>query len=59
MVTYSTKLEAVIDYNQRRCGKDYRIVVIKPIEVERVIDFDGEEGYDWRHEIGYFRSQPE
>lgn len=23
------------------------------------IDFDGEEGYDWRHEIDYFQSQPE
>ena len=35
------------------------IVVLKTIEVKRVIDFDGEEGYDWRHEIDYFRSQPE
>ena len=59
MKTYSEMREAVADYNRRRCGKDYRIVVLKTIEVKRVIDFDGEEGYDWRHEIDYFRSQPE
>lgn len=31
-----------------RCGKDYRIVVLKSVEVERVIDYDCEEGYAWK-----------
>lgn len=34
MRTYYDLRDAVIDYNNRRCGKDYRIVVLKPVEVE-------------------------
>lgn len=34
--------------NSRRCGKDYRIVVLKTVEVKRVIDYDCEEGYAWK-----------
>lgn len=33
----------------RRCGKDYRIVVLKTVEVKRVIDFDCDEGYEIRN----------
>ena len=25
--------------NKRKCGKDYRIVVLKSVEVKRVIDY--------------------
>lgn len=45
---YSDLRYAVCDYNSRRCGKDYRIVVLKTVEVKRVIDYDCEEGYAWK-----------
>jgi hypothetical protein len=48
MRTYSDLRYAVYDYNNRRCGKDYRIVVLKTVEVKRVIDYDCEEGYAWK-----------
>lgn len=48
MRTYSDLRYAVCDYNSRRCGKDYRIVVLKTVEVKRVIDYDCEEGYAWK-----------
>ena len=48
MRTYSDLRYAVADYNNRRCGKDYRIVVLKTVEVKRVIDYDCEEGYAWK-----------
>lgn len=48
MRTYSDLRYAVCDYNSRRCGKDYRIVVLKTVEVKRVIDYDCEKGYAWK-----------
>ena len=48
MCTYPDLRYAVADYNHRRCGKDYRIVVLKSVEVKRVIDYDCEEGYAWK-----------
>lgn len=36
------------DYNNRRCGEDYRIVVLKSVEVERVIDYAEHLDYDMR-----------
>ena len=38
MLTYATAWQAQIDFKKRRCGKDYRIVVLKTIEVKRVTD---------------------
>lgn len=45
-VTYGMLAQAKSDFMHRKCGKDYRIVVLKTIEVKRVIDFDGDEGYE-------------
>lgn len=38
MLTYHMDLQAFNDFKKRRCGKDYRIVVLKTIEVKRVTD---------------------
>ena len=38
MLIFDTDFEAVMSFNRRRCGKNYRIVVLKTIEVERVTD---------------------
>lgn len=38
MLTYEYLYEAISDFNCRKCGKDYRIVVLKTIEIERVIE---------------------
>lgn len=40
MVTYEWLRQAQIDYRHRRCGKAYRIVKLKPIEVEQVIEVE-------------------
>lgn len=48
MRTYPDLSYAVADYNNRRCGKDYRIVVLKSVEVERVIDYAEHLDYDMR-----------
>lgn len=38
--TYSSIAEAAHDFwVKRKCGKDYRIVVLKSVEVKRVIDY--------------------
>ena len=40
MLTYSSIAEAAHDFwVKRKCGKDYRIVVLKSLEVKRVIDY--------------------
>lgn len=40
MLTYSSIAEAAHDFwVKRKCGKDYRIVVLKSVEVKRVIDY--------------------
>lgn len=38
MLTYATATNAQFDFKWRKCGKDYRIVVLKTIEVKRVTD---------------------
>ena len=38
MLTYATDWHAQLDFKKRRCGKDYRIVVLKTIGVKRVTE---------------------
>ena len=52
MRTYPDLRCAVADYNNRRCGEDYRIVVLKLVEVERVIDYAEHLDYDMRQRQG-------
>ena len=40
ILTFDRLRYAKTDFLYRECGKDYRIVRLKPPEVERVIDFD-------------------
>lgn len=42
MLTYATPGEAKRDFMCRKCGKDYRIVVLKTVEVKRVTDLHKE-----------------
>ena len=55
--TYENLAQAKSDYLCRRCGKNYRIVCLKRVEVKRVIDFDSDGEYhitgkDWRNTGG-------
>lgn len=45
MITYADYYRAAQDFLRRRCGKDYRIVVLKTVEVKRIIDFDMDNRY--------------
>ena len=38
MLTYADYESAKSDFKTRGCGKDYRIVVLKTVEVKRVIE---------------------
>lgn len=38
MRTYETASDALFDLTQRKCGKDYRVVCLKKIEVKRVLE---------------------
>lgn len=38
MLTYADYESAKSDFRRRGCGKDYRIVVLKTVEVKRVIE---------------------
>ena len=38
MLTYPTQEEAEAAFKVRSCGKNYRIVVLKTIEVKRIIE---------------------
>ena len=54
-LTYDSLARAKADFRGRRCGKNYRVVCLKTIEVKRVIDFNTEDGYkifneDWSNE---------
>lgn len=56
-LTYDSLARAKADFRGRKCGKDYRVVCLKTIEVKRVIGFDTEKGYeifnqDWSDEGG-------
>lgn len=45
MLTYDDYYAAAEDFWHRGCGKDYRIVVLKTVEVKRVVDFDKPDRY--------------
>lgn len=45
MLTFEDYETAAITFKIRGCGKNYRIVVLKTVEVKRVIDFDKPDGY--------------
>lgn len=45
MLTYADYYEAAQDFRTRGCGKNYRIVVLKTVEVKRVINFDMPDRY--------------
>lgn len=40
MLTFNDYYVAAEIFRSRKCGKNYRIVELKPVEVKRVIDFD-------------------
>lgn len=42
MLTFADLEEAKIDFKIRGCGNDYRIVVLKTIEVKRILEKGGE-----------------
>lgn len=46
MRTYNCLNLARADFISRGCGNDYRIVCLKSVEVERVIEFDSPDGYE-------------
>lgn len=46
MMTFDCLRYAKADFLHRQCGEEYRIVRLKPPEVERIIDYDGPDGYD-------------
>lgn len=54
-LTYDCLTTAKADFCRRRCGKDYRVVCLKTLEVKRVVNFDIENRYeiydkDWSDE---------
>ena len=46
MRTYNCLNHARADFISCGCGNDYRIVCLKSVEVERVIEFDSPDGYE-------------
>ena len=53
MLTFGTLGEAKQWFVVRKCGKFYRIVELKPVEVKRRIEFDSERGYEWPKRYEY------
>lgn len=49
MITYASAWQAQVDYKARHCGKDYRIVLLKEVEVEQVTDLHNKEP-NWKYE---------
>lgn len=47
MLTFDCLRDAKADFLRRQCGEEFRIVRIKPPEVDRVIDFDTPGSYDY------------
>lgn len=47
MLTWDNIQSAKLDYKCRQCGKDYRLVVLKSVEVKRIIPFDTPGEYDY------------
>ena len=45
VLTYDNLYSAKFDFRHRGCGQNYRIVVLKTVEVKRVIDFDEDGKY--------------
>lgn len=56
LLTYDTLAQAKSDYLHRQCGKDYRIVVLKTVQVKRQIPLNENGTYtidhlkDWEDE---------
>ncbi len=47
MLAYDSLAYAKLNFISRKCSsRYYRIVVLKPVEVDRIIDFNCEQGYD-------------
>lgn len=38
MITFATLDDAVANFRNRKCGKDYVIVVLKTVEIKRIVD---------------------
>ena len=38
MLTYEDLRWAQIEFRDRGCGKDYRIVILRPVEIERILE---------------------
>ena len=47
MLTFDRLRYAKVEFIRRQCGNDYRIVRLKAPVVERIIDFDTPDGYDY------------
>lgn len=45
-LTYDSLARAKAAFRSRRCNNDYRVVPLKTVEVEQVIDFDIENRYE-------------
>ena len=45
MLTYDDYYDAAMDFRKRRCGRDYRIVILKKVKVKWVLEFDYEDRY--------------
>ena len=45
-LTFDNLRYAKVEFLRLQCGPSYRIVRLKPLEVERVIDLDTSDGYD-------------
>ena len=45
MLTFNDYYVAAEIFRSRKCGKNYRIVELKPVEVKRVIEFDMPDRY--------------
>lgn len=38
MLTFPDKQTALLSLKNRRCGKDYRVVVLKTVEIKKIIE---------------------
>lgn len=48
MLTFSDLYTAQIEADHRRCGKDYKVVELKPIKIKRIFERDEQEKEDGR-----------
>ena len=54
MLTYEDLLDAKYDFLHRKCGKDYKIVVLETVKVKRIIE--PPRGYDDLSHSDYIQS---